>query len=240
MDARGSVGRGTGGDAGKAARSFGTVSGIASSTPFVWSVLALPAVFFVYLLARGAPVDGKPVMEALLHPTGETSARLLIITIAISPLRLLFPGSRFWRWMGRHRRWFGVASFAYAAFHTVLYVVERGTVTPMLAELGEAGIWTGWLAFAIFVPLAITSNDAAMRVLRANWKRLQRLTYAAAVLTLAHWVFVHFEVAPALVHFVPLAGLELYRWNRTRGARPGNAHANEGPANVTEGRVHET
>jgi sulfoxide reductase heme-binding subunit YedZ len=37
------------------------------------------------------------------------------------------------------------------------------------------------------------------------------LVYPAALLTLAHWILLEYEVGPALVHFVPLAGLEIYR-----------------------------
>ena len=72
-------------------------------------------------------------------------------------------------------------------------------------------IWTGWLAFLIFIPLAITSNDRSQRWLKSTWKKLQRWVYPAAVLTLLHWIFVHNDIGPALVHFVPLAALELFR-----------------------------
>lgn len=81
----------------------------------------------------------------------------------------------------------------------------------MLAEFTELGIWTGWLALAIFIPLAVTSNDASQKWLLGRWKQVQRWVYPAAVLTLVHWIFVHNEFGPALVHFAPLAALEAYR-----------------------------
>ena len=56
----------------------------------------------------------------------------------------------------------------------------------------------------LMVPLAITSNDAAVRALRAGWKTLQRLAYPAAVLVLIHWIFIHNNLGPALLHFAPL------------------------------------
>jgi sulfoxide reductase heme-binding subunit YedZ len=85
------------------------------------------------------------------------------------------------------------------------------TIQAMLDELWTPGIWTGWAAFLIFIPLAITSNDTSQRLMRKAWKQLQRWVYPAAVLTLGHWIFVHNNIGPALVHFVPLAALELYR-----------------------------
>ena len=193
---------------------------VISSTWFVWALLALPAIAMFVALIGGSPGhNDASVAKALLHPTGETSARLLIITMAIIPLRMMFPSLRFWGWMLRHRRWFGVAAFAYAAFHTALYVIDIGALRAMLDEFLALGIWTGWLAFAIFVPLALTSNKAAVRGMKRNWRRLHRLVYVAAVATLAHWIFIHNAIGPALVHFVPLAGLEAYRlWRTYRSA----------------------
>lgn len=185
---------------------------------FIWLILALPSVPLTTMLLSGAPgPDGQPVTEMLLHPTGEFSARFLIITMMLTPLRMLFPGSGFLRWMVKRRRYFGVAAFAYALAHTVLYIVDMASLQAMLGEFLALGIWTGWLAMLIFVPLAITSTDSAVRRMGPSWKTLQRTVYVAAVATLLHWIFVHNNLGPALVHFVPLAGLETYRiWRNTR------------------------
>jgi len=111
-----------------------------------------------------------------------------------------------------------VAAFGYAALHTLLYIIDMGSIRAMLGEFTALGIWTGWVAMFIFVPLAITSNDWSVRKMGPSWKTLQRFVYFSAVFTLLHWIFVHNEWGPALVHFVPLAGLEAYRiWkNQTR------------------------
>ena len=105
----------------------------------------------------------------------------------------------------------GVAAFLYALAHTGRLRARHGHVADMLAEIGAPAIWTGWAALLILVPLGLTSNDAAMRVLRGGWKRLQRLAYPAAILTLAHWALVHDGLAAALVHFAPLALLQAVR-----------------------------
>lgn len=99
----------------------------------------------------------------------------------------------------------------------------------MLSELPRFYIWTGWLAFAIFVPLAVTSMDFAQRMMGPWWKWLQRWTYAAAVLTLLHWAGLHEFRNPlgAILHFAPLAALEAYRvwyWH----LRPPRRQANPG------------
>ena len=176
------------------------------SVYLLWAVLALPAV--PMLIGLNAE---RQDLDLLLHPSGEFSARLMLAALMITPLRMMFPRVRWLDWLARHRRSLGVAAFGYAAFHTLIYVVDMETLRNILAEFGALGIWTGWLAFALFVPLAATSNDSSVRRLGRNWKALHRIVYLAAVLTLVHWMFVHNNLTVALVHFVPLAALELYR-----------------------------
>ena len=139
--------------------------------------------------------------------------------MAVTPLRLMF-GRRGWiRWCIQRRRYFGVASFGYAALHTVVYLIRTGAFGDILAEAAEPGLLTGWIALAIFVPLAVTSNDASVRRLRRLWKRLHRWVYAAAVLTFAHWVLTAFDPVPGLIHLGVLAALEAIRIWKTFQSR---------------------
>ena len=185
---------------------------VINSRAFIWGLLALPAIPMTVALVNGAPGPGEEtVAHALLHPTGEFAARFMIVAMCITPLRMLFPGSKLLSWMMQRRRYFGVAAFAYAAAHTVLYIVDKQTLAALIAEFWELGIWTGWLAFLVFLPLALTSNDFSVRILGRTWKALQRWVYLAALATLAHWIFVHYNIGPALVHFIPLAALQGYR-----------------------------
>ncbi len=179
---------------------------ILKSRYFLWLLLGLPA-----LAMLGKFVADTTAAEQLLHPSGEFSARMMIIAMIATPLRLLFKTHRWPLWLVRNRRYFGVAAFGYALLHTVFYIVDMSSIQLMLDELWALGIWTGWAAFLIFVPLALTSNNQSQRTMGIRWKQLQRWVYPAAVLTLAHWIFVHNNFGPALVHFVPLAALELYR-----------------------------
>lgn len=145
----------------------------------------------------------------------------MIIAMLASPLMLIFKGWRRPLWLKKNRRYFGVAAFGYAALHTAFYLVDSQTLDRVLGELPRLYIWTGWLAFLIFIPLAVTSMDYFVRLLGPRWKTLQRWTYAAAVLTLLHWAALHEwgGIGPALVHFGPLGVLEVYRlwyWNSRR------------------------
>ena len=186
---------------------------LVDSPYLLWSLLALPGAVTLVRYATGATFYGEVV-----HGTGELSARLLIVTMAITPLQLMFPGRGWVRWLLQRRRYFGVAAFGYAAFHTVVYLLRTGAFGDTLADAAEPGLLTGWIALAILVPLAITSNDASVRRLRRLWKRLHRWVYAAAMLSFAHWVLTAFDPAPGLIHLAVLAALQAYRlWKTARG-----------------------
>ena len=182
---------------------------------FLWLLLAFPAAVTIVRYSTGATFYGEVV-----HSTGQLSAQLLILTMAVTPLQLMF-GRRGWiRWLIQRRRYFGVASFGYAALHTVVYLIRTGAFGDILAEAAEPGLLTGWIALAIFLPLAVTSNDASVRRLRRLWKRLHRWVYAAAVLTFAHWVLTAFDPVPGLIHLAVLAALEAIRvWKTARSRR---------------------
>jgi len=182
----------------------------------LWGLLALPGVAFLLLwLASGHDGAGRSATALLLHPTGELSARLMIVTMAISPMRHILPSSDLWRWMRRRRRYFGVAAFGYALLHTALYLADTGSPDAVMSEVALPAIWTGWLAFILLVPLALTSNDAMLFRLGRYWRILQRLTYPAALAILAHWLLIHDGAAAALVHFGLLATLQVLRLRNT-------------------------
>jgi methionine sulfoxide reductase heme-binding subunit len=180
---------------------------ILNNKPLFWLLLAIPA-----LLSLIGFWQGRIDSMDMLHPTGEWSARLMILAMMIGPLVSLFGPRPSTNWLVARRRYLGVGAFLYALLHLIFYVIDMGSVDDMLAEFLTPGIWTGWAAMAIMIPLALTSNDAAMRALKAGWKKLQRLVYPAAVLTLLHWMWVHNSYAGALVHFTPLAALWLARF----------------------------
>ncbi|AXI50243.1 MULTISPECIES: sulfite oxidase heme-binding subunit YedZ [unclassified Sulfitobacter] len=182
-----------------------------------WALLSLPAIPMTLGLTSGAP----DAVKTLLHPTGEFAARFMIIAMMITPLMMLFRDASWPRWLMKRRRYLGVAAFFYALAHTVLYLIDEGAIAFTGNEVSKLYIWTGWIAFLIFVPLAVTSTDAWVRRLGRSWKKLQQFVYAAAILTLIHWAALHDwgGVGAALVHFAPLAVLEVYRLWSTQQRR---------------------
>jgi len=182
----------------------------ATSPYLTWAVLASLGVMMTFTALTS---DDPRVFHQLVHPSGETSARLLIVLMMATPLAMLLKGWRGPQWLKRNRRYLGVASFGYALLHTIFYLLDKASLTTVVDELPRLYIWTGWIAFIIFVPLALTSMDYFVRKMGTWWKWLQRWTYGAAVLTLVHWAALNDwnSAAPALVHFGPLIALKAYR-----------------------------
>ena len=155
----------------------------------------------------------------LMHASGEVSGRLLIIAMAITPLRLMLPNARWPVWLMQRRRYIGVATSGYAVLHTLLYLQKTGELAKILEESLALEYWTGWLALLIFIALAATSNDRSVRLLRGAWKALHRWIYAAAILSFLHWIFVAFNFMPGLIHALILAALETIRiWKSRQSA----------------------
>jgi sulfoxide reductase heme-binding subunit YedZ len=167
---------------------------LVASAPFLWIVLAIPGLLILANYATGAMSYGE-----FIHWSGDISVWLLITALAVTPLRRIVKGG-FNLWLGQRRRDIGVASFAYAAGHLGAYVMRKADAVLIIGEGLEPGLLTGWIAFAIFLPLAITSNDASARWLKAGWRRLHWFVYPAAVLTAAHWVLTAFDPTLAWIH----------------------------------------
>ena len=180
---------------------------IPPSRLLLWLVLALPGAWIAYRWAATPDAYG---FGHAIGDSGDWAAWLLLLTLAVTPLRLVFRRKRWTNWLLKHRRDFGVASFAYAAGHTAIYLADKAAPT-ILAEAGQPGLLAGWLALALFVPLAATSSDAAVRALKRSWKRLHRLVYPAAVLAFAHWALTAFDPGTAYLHIAALAAIELVR-----------------------------
>ena len=172
----------------------------------LWIILTAPGALLLYRYANGDTFYGEVV-----HRTGLWATLLLILALAVTPVRLVLPSGTISRWLLQSRRYFGVASFAYAAMHTAGYLQRKGSLERILSEGAEPGLLTGWLALAIFLPLAMTSNDWSVRKLRRWWKHLHRTVYLATALMFAHWLLAAFDQRPALYHVAIVVGLECFR-----------------------------
>ncbi len=174
----------------------------------LWLVMALPGVWLLWeRLVLHTKMD-------YIWWTGLPSCWFLILTMAITPLQQLL--GRPLPWLRKRRRYFGVASFGYAALHTFIWLLGVN-MGGLIRSFQRMDLLTGWIAMAIMTVLAATSFDAAVDSMGPAWKRVQRWAYPMAVLTLMHWVMTDYggwrEVA---VYTVPLILIEAWRIRRYR------------------------
>jgi methionine sulfoxide reductase heme-binding subunit len=175
----------------------------------IWAVLALPALSIVTSMFG---TDTRALHHAV-GASGEWAARMLILALSVTPITMLFKGWEFTRILRKSRRYLGVAAFAYGALHVVAYVMGEASLAKILADVTKPEYLFGWAAFALFLPLAATSTDWAMRMMGPAWKTLQRWTYVAAAGVLLHWSLLHggHGIGAALVNFSPWFALTAYR-----------------------------
>ena len=165
-------------------------------------VLALPGLWWVWQLA-----SSQAIAMDVVPPTGHAAILLTLVAVAIDPLIAVAGRWRVLGWLAARRRIIGLAAFGYALLHLAVYLIDMAEPGAVWAEVGAPGIWTGWLAFLLYLPLGITSNDASMRRLGAGWKRVQRLVYPALVLVALHWLWIHDGARDMVLHFAPLVVL---------------------------------
>lgn len=183
---------------------------------FVWAVLGAPLVVMSVNYA-----DGRLFYGEVVHLSGELSIRLLILTMAVTPLSLMFPGWSLSKWLIKNRRYFGVSSFGYALFHTVIYANKVSALPDILTEALLPEYLPGWFAFIVLAALALTSNDYSLLRLKGLWKKIHRLVYVAAFFSFLHFIIVAFNRGPALIHLAVLVVFEIYRvWKLNSHKRP--------------------
>ena len=172
-------------------------------------LLALPAIgMFIQFAALHS-------WSRLIDQSGEWAVRMLILTLAVSPLRILMKqlhmGPHWPMWLLKRRRDLGMACFLYAALHLAVYLLRQWNIHVVLFDLAFIEYAAGWVAFVTLLALAITSNDASVHWLGRWWKPLQRLVYLSAIAAFLHWFLIRQDHVALWLHLAPLAALAAYR-----------------------------
>ncbi|QSI78318.1 sulfite oxidase heme-binding subunit YedZ [Niveibacterium microcysteis] len=175
--------------------------------------LAKLALFVLCLLPLGWYLNGlwhdqlgaNPI-EAITRASGEWTLRLLLATLAVTPLRRLTG----WHWLIRLRRMLGLFVFFYASLHLATYVwLDQFFDWAAIAKdiVKRPFITVGFAAFVLLVPLAATSSNFAIRRLGGRrWQALHRSVYAIGVLAVLHfWWLVKRDVTEPLIYGLILA-----------------------------------
>jgi sulfoxide reductase heme-binding subunit YedZ len=155
---------------------------------------------------------GANPIEYTIRFLGDWALRYLLLGLAITPVRKLTG----WTAPARFRRMIGVWAFVYVALHLSAYVGLDHFFD--WAEIGDdilrrPYITIGMLAFALLIPLAVTSTNAMIRRLGGYaWARLHKLAYPIAVLGVIHYLLlVKADTTQPLIYGSILAALLGYR-----------------------------
>ena len=213
-----------------------------SARAIVWVKVAVHAACllpFLYLLERyrngSLALDADPV-NSITHFTGDWALWLLLVSLAVTPLRRLHPSLSN---LIRFRRMLGLYAFFYATLHLLVYIfifsgydiqsawasLKQGRLTALwklcltvwpgvLDDLKKRRfIQVGLAAWVLLLSLAVTSPNFMLRRLGGkNWQRLHRLVYVAAILGCIHyWWLVKVGVRTPMKDTVALTILLLAR-----------------------------
>ena len=163
----------------------------------------------------GSDALGADPVAEIEHRTGLWALRLLMITLAITPLRQLTDQPV----LIRFRRLLGLYAFFYATLHLAVYLGLdlRGYWTQIFEEIAKRPyITVGFTAWLLLVPLAVTSTQGWIRRLGRNWGKLHKTVYAIGVLAVLHfWWVVKSDIREPLLYAGILAVLLGWRaWKR--------------------------
>jgi sulfoxide reductase heme-binding subunit YedZ len=161
--------------------------------------------------ALGYGYLGADPVHTVQLVTGLATLVLLLVTLAISPLRKLLG----WSELIRLRRMLGLFSFFYLVLHALVYFVLDQSLDPGLIwadTVKHPRIAVGFIALLLLIPLAVTSTDRMIRRLGKRWGRLHRLVYTATALGVLHYLMVQkLDIREGLVYAAIFGGLMLLR-----------------------------
>ena len=167
---------------------------------------------------------GANPVEEITHRTGDWTIRLVLATLAVSPLRRLTG----WNII-RYRRTLGLLAFSYVCLHFLIYlVIDQGfpiqgfAIRYVVEDIAKRPyITVGFSAFLLLIPLAWTSTKGWIRRLGKKWKVLHQLVYVAAALGVLHYLWLTKGDRPTPVYYaLVLVGLLVLRVWRPATAPP--------------------
>lgn len=179
-----------------------------------WFIFNIPALIMFSMLC----FDYKLHKPLLLY-SGYASLAFLTTVLLLNPLKTFRPK---WLWvikLNRYRRQIGVASFFCVFIHLSCFVIKRlldGFWKSLVYFLHPAIIPAFFIAFPIFIVLAITSNNYSVKKLTfPKWKKIHKLVYIAEIAVMVHMVLMG-GTRLMLSVFIPLCFLQIRRSRTTQ------------------------
>jgi len=176
----------------------------------VFLLCLTPFVRLVWL-ALHDDLSANPV-EFIERSTGYWTLFMLLLTLSLSPVRLLTGRA----WQLQFRRMLGLFMFFYACLHVATYLwLDYSFIWPDIIKdiVKHPYVLVGAAAFMLSLPLAVTSSNLMIKLLRERWKKLHQLVYLIAVLGVLHfWWLVKKDIREPLLYAFILTILLLVRF----------------------------
>lgn len=149
---------------------------------------------------------------------GAAGLAFLVASFSITPISILTGKTN----LKPIRRPLGVYGFCYIALHLLAYAWLSNYFEwdLILRDIGERrAMSVGLLAFALLLPLALTSTNGWQKRLGRRWKVLHRLVYFAVPLSILHYFWLERDIRDwVLVYAVLVAILFMVRYPAIRQA----------------------
>ena len=174
-------------------------------------LLAAPAMIYLSILL--AQQQSIATWEMVHKQTGYIALVLTILVFILNPVLASFPKFPIAAKVNRYRREIGVAAFGYVCIHFLAVVKFKLFERLYFDWIDFSFQLAGFIAFLIFLLLALTSNNYSVRKLGGKrWKQLHRMGYIAEGCIFIHLFLQGGSVALiALVAFTPLFVLQYVR-----------------------------
>ena len=178
---------------------------------FVFLLCLWPLYSIIYQIFNNK-LGPEPVDKIINH-FGEWTLIFIFLTLSMSPLKKI-TNSTIWI---RYRRMLGLFVFFYASIHLLSYVGldYRFDFQPIINDvLKKKFVFIGFAAWLLLIPLAITSSNKMMKILKHNWKKIHRLIYVIGIFGVLHFIWLSKTIFfKPLIFLVILIILLLFRVN---------------------------
>ena len=164
------------------------------TTVFILSLWPIYIITYQILFKKLGP---EPVDRVINH-FGEWTLIFILLTLSMTPLRRI---TNSLEWI-KFRRMLGLFAFFYASIHMLSYVGldYRFDLDPLINDvLKKKFVFIGFAAWLLLIPLAITSSDKMIKLLKNNWKRLHKLIYVISIFGVLHFIWLS-----KTIYFKPL------------------------------------
>ena len=161
---------------------------------------------------------GPEPVDRIINHFGEWTLIFILLTLSMTPLKKI---TKSVEWI-KFRRMLGLFTFFYASIHMLSYVGldYRFDFEPLISDvLKKKFIFIGFSAWLLLIPLAITSSERMVRLLKQNWKKIHRLIYIIGIFGVLHYIWLSKTIFfKPLIFLIILVILLLFRIKITRSA----------------------